>query len=56
MKERLDLVFPKRFLSLYPLRALLAVLRSEGFRQAAEERFHDYDFAEAGDLVWETPE
>ncbi len=56
VRERLDLVFPKRFLSLYPLRALLAVLRSETFRQAAEERFHDYDFAEAGDLVWETPE
>lgn len=56
VRERLDLVFPKRFLSLYPLRALLAVLRSESFRQAAEERFHDYDFAGAGDLIWETPE
>lgn len=56
VRERLDLVFPKRFLSLYPLRALLAVLRSEAFRQSAEERFHDYDFAEAGELVWETPE
>lgn len=55
VRERLDLVFPKRFLSLYPLRALLAVLRSEGFREAATGRFHDYDFAEAGELVWESP-
>lgn len=55
IRERLDLVFPKSFLSLYPLRALLAILRSEGFRQTAAERFHDYDFAEAGELIWETP-
>ena len=55
VRERLDLVFPKRFLSLYPLRALLAVLRGEGFRQAADDRFHDYDFAQAGELVWESP-
>jgi putative molybdopterin biosynthesis protein len=55
VRERLDLVFPKRFLSLYPLRALLAVLRSETFRTAADDRFHDYDFAEAGELVWESP-
>lgn len=55
IRERLDLVFPKSFLSLYPLRALLAVLRSEGFRKRAAERFHDYDFAQAGELIWETP-
>lgn len=55
IRERLDLVFPKAFLSLYPLRALLAVLRSEGFRKTAEQRFPDYDFAEAGELIWESP-
>jgi putative molybdopterin biosynthesis protein len=55
IRERLDLVFPKRFLSLYPLRALLAVLKSEAFRMAAAERFPDYDFAQAGDLIWESP-
>lgn len=55
IRERLDLVFPKAFLTLYPLRALLAVLRSDGFRRAAAERFPDYDFAEAGELVWESP-
>jgi putative molybdopterin biosynthesis protein len=55
IREQLDLVFPKRFLSLYPLRALLAVLRSEGFRETAAERFHDYDFAGAGELIWESP-
>lgn len=55
IRERLDLVFPKRFLSLYSLRALLAVIRSESFHQAAAERFTDYDFSGAGELVWETP-
>jgi putative molybdopterin biosynthesis protein len=55
IRERLDLVIPKQFLSLYPLRALLAVLRSEAFRTDAAERFHDYDFAEAGELIWESP-
>lgn len=56
IRERLDFIFPKRFLSLYPLRALLAVVRSSKFREAATERFHDYDFTDAGELVWETPE
>lgn len=55
IRERLDLVLPKQFLSLYPLRALLAVLRSESFRETAAERFPDYDFAQAGELIWESP-
>ena len=56
ISERLDLVFPKRFLSLYSLRALLSVLRSDSFRTAATERFTDYDFSGAGELMWETPD
>lgn len=55
IRERLDLVFPKRFLSLYPLRALLAIVRSESFRSSAAEKFPDYDFSGAGELIWETP-
>ncbi len=56
VKECLDFVFPKRFLSLYPLRALLATIRSPEFRVNAEARFLDYDFQGTGELVWETPE
>ncbi len=56
VRERLDFVFPKRFLSLYPLRALLATLRSPEFRRAADDRFQDYDFEGTGELAWETPE
>lgn len=56
ISERLDFIFPKRFLSLYPLRALLAVMSSSSFRESATSRFPDYDFSQAGKLVWETPE
>lgn len=52
--ERLDFIFPKRFLKLYSLRALLAVMNSTSFRQSATERFPDYDFSDAGKLVWES--
>lgn len=55
ISERLDFIFPKRFLNLYPLRALLAVMNSSSFRQSAMERFPDYDFNGAGQLVWESP-
>lgn len=55
ISERLDFIFPKRFLNLYPLRALLAVMNSSSFRDAATERFPDYDFSGAGQLVWESP-
>lgn len=55
VRERLDLVVPRRFLSLYPLRALLATIHSDGFRGAAQERFSDYDFSQAGELAWEGP-
>ncbi len=55
ISERLDFIFPKRFLSLYPLRALLAVMNSSSFRDSATQRFPDYDFSEAGQLIWETP-
>ena len=56
ISERLDFIFPKRFLALYPLRALLSVLKSSAFRESATASFPDYDFSEAGKLVWETPE
>lgn len=56
ISERLDFVFPKRFLTLYPLRALLSVMSSSSFRESATARFPDYDFSEAGQLMWETPE
>lgn len=56
ISERLDFIFPKRFLSLYPLRALIAVMSSTSFRDSATARFPDYDFSEAGQLMWETPE
>lgn len=55
ISERLDFVFPKRFLTLYPLRALLSVLGSSAFRESATGRFPDYDFSEAGQLMWESP-
>jgi molybdopterin molybdotransferase/putative molybdopterin biosynthesis protein len=55
ISERLDFIFPKRFLGLYPLRALLAVMNSSSFRDSATERFPDYDFSGAGQLIWETP-
>lgn len=54
VRERLDLIVPKRFLSLYPLRALLAVLNSGDFRKVAQERFQGYDFSRAGELLWES--
>ena len=56
ISERLDFIFPKRFLSLYPLRAVLSVLSSSSFRESATERFPDYDFSEAGQLMWESTE
>lgn len=56
ISERLDFVFPKRFLSLYPLRAVLNVLGSNAFRESATQRFPDYDFAQAGQLMWESTE
>lgn len=55
VSERLDFIFPKRFLNMYPLRALLAVMNSSSFRHSATERFPDYDFSGAGQLVWESP-
>lgn len=55
ISERLDFVFPKRFLSLYPLRALLRVLNSNGFKESASARFPDYDFSNTGQLMWESP-
>lgn len=56
ISERLDFVFPKRFLGLYPLRALLAVMNSSSFRHSATARFPDYDFSQSGQLMWETPD
>jgi putative molybdopterin biosynthesis protein len=56
ISERLDFIFPKRFLSLYPLRAVLSVLSSSAFRESATDRFPDYDFSEAGQLMWESTE
>ncbi|MCA9781140.1 MAG: molybdopterin biosynthesis protein, partial [Candidatus Eremiobacteraeota bacterium] len=54
ISERLDFIFPKRFLKLYPLRAVLSVLSSSSFRESATQRFPDYDFSEAGQLMWES--
>ena len=55
ISERLDFIFPKRLLTLYPLRALISVMSSSAFRESATARFPDYDFGEAGTLIWETP-
>lgn len=54
--ERLDFIFPKRFLSLYPLRALLATLSSNAFRESAAAQFPDYDFSETGRFMWGSPD
>lgn len=54
ISERLDFVFPKRFLSLYPLRALIGTLGSSSFKESAAARFPDYDFSQAGQLMWES--
>ncbi len=53
--ERLDLAIPKRFFNHYPVRALLAVIRSSAFRQGAADSLTDYDFSETGKVLWETP-
>ena len=56
ISERLDFIFPKKFLALYPLRALLSVMKSTAFTESATARFPDYDFSDSGQLMWETPE
>lgn len=54
ISERLELAIPKRFFNLYPIRALLQVIRAATFRRDAANSFTDYDFSETGRVIWES--
>lgn len=55
LKERLDLLIPKRFYSRFPGAGLVQVIRSPRFRSKAAEQMSDYDFSLTGQILWESP-
>lgn len=55
LKERLDLLIPKRFFSRFPVAGLINVIRSPRFKREASQHLSDYDFNETGQVLWETP-
>jgi len=54
LKERLDLLVPKRFYSRFPMAGLVQVVRSSRFRTKAAEQLSDYDFSQTGQILWES--
>lgn len=55
LKERLDLLIPKRFFSRHPVTGLVQVVRSSRFRREAPQQLGDYDFSQTGQVLWESP-
>ena len=52
--ERLDLLIPKRFYSRFPVAGLVQVIRSSRFKHEAAAQLTDYDFANTGQILWES--
>ncbi|MFN8607794.1 MAG: molybdopterin biosynthesis protein [Vulcanimicrobiota bacterium] len=55
VKERLDLLIPKRFFARYPVAGLVQVVRSSRFKSEAPQHLSDYDFSQTGQVLWESP-
>lgn len=55
LKERLDLLIPRRFFSRFPVTGLIQALRSPRFRLEASQHLGDYDFSQTGQVLWESP-
>ncbi|MBX3165936.1 MAG: molybdopterin biosynthesis protein [Candidatus Eremiobacteraeota bacterium] len=55
IKERLDLLIPKRFFARYPVAGLVQVIRSSRFKSEAPQQLSDYDFSQTGQVLWESP-
>ncbi len=55
LKERLDLLIPKRFFSRFPVTGLVQVIRSQRFKVEAPKNLGDYDFSQTGQVLWESP-
>ncbi|MCE1245265.1 MAG: molybdopterin biosynthesis protein [Firmicutes bacterium] len=52
IKERLDLVIPKKFLNSYPVKSFMKILNSKEFKEEAGN-LDGYDFGSTGTIIYE---